>query len=105
METIKEGIGELLAWHDPDEHRKWVRKNKSRNLEDKQMSLKEAIAKFVNDGSYIAMGGFGHVRISMAAVYEIIRQGKRNLVMAGKTAVHDVDVLVASGCVNKVEVA
>jgi glutaconate CoA-transferase, subunit A len=41
----------------------------------------------------------------MAIVYEIIRQKKRNLAMAGKTAVHDFDILVGSGCVNKAEVA
>lgn len=105
LDILDEGRGELLAWRDPDEHRRWVLENKSRNLEDKQTGLKEAIAKFLHDGDYIAMGGFGHVRISMAAIYEIIRQGKRNLVMAGKTAVHDFDILVASGCVSKVEVA
>jgi 3-oxoacid CoA-transferase subunit A/glutaconate CoA-transferase subunit A len=41
----------------------------------------------------------------MAVVYEIIRQHKRGLVMAGKTAVHDIDLLIAGGCVSKVEVA
>ena len=41
----------------------------------------------------------------MSLVYEIIRQRKRNLVMAGKTAVHDIDVLIGAGCVSKVEVA
>jgi len=105
MDVLEEGKGELLAWHDPDEHRRWILENKPRSLEDKQMSLKEAVAKFVHDGDYIASGGFGHIRISMAAIYEIIRQEKRNLTMAGKTAVHDIDTLVASGCVNKVEAA
>jgi 3-oxoacid CoA-transferase subunit A/glutaconate CoA-transferase subunit A len=105
MEILEDGKGELLAWHDPDEHRKWILENKPKSFEDKRMSLKEAVAKFLRDGDYIAMGGFGHVRISMAAIYEIIRQGKRNLAMAGKTAVHDADVLIAAGCVNKVEVA
>ena len=42
------------------------------------------------------MGGFGHVRVSMSIIYEIIRQKKQNLTMAGKTAVHDLDLLV--GC-------
>lgn len=102
---MEEGRGELLAWHDPDDHRRWVRENKPRAPEDKRMSLREAVAKFVKDGDYIAMGGFGHVRVPMAAVYEIIRQRKRNLVMAGKTGVHDFDLLIASGCVSKVEVA
>jgi len=39
----------------------------------------------------------------MATVYEIIRQGIRNLIVGGKTAVHDLDVLIAAGCVSKVE--
>jgi acyl CoA:acetate/3-ketoacid CoA transferase alpha subunit len=105
MEILKEGKGELLGWHDPDEARKWVLKNKSRELKDKTMSVEEAVSRFVHDGDFIASGGFGHIRVSMAIVYEIIRQKKRNLSMAGKTAVHDFDILVGAGCVNKAEVA
>ena len=105
MDVLEQGRGELLAWQDPDEHRRWIAQNKSRSLIDKQMNLKQAVAKFVQDGNFIACGGFGHVRISMAAIYEVIRQNKRKLTMAGKTAVHDIDVLVAAGCVNKVEAA
>jgi len=105
MEVLQEGKGELIGWHDPDEARKWVIENKSRELKDKTMSAKEAVSKFVHDGAFIASGGFGHVRVSMAIIYEILRQHKKNLVMAGKTAVHDLDILVGSGCVNKVEVA
>ena len=105
MDVLLEGEGELLGWHDPDENRKWVLENKSRELCDKRMSVKEAVDKFVHDGDYMAFGGFGHIRVAMALVYEIIRQGKRNLAMAGKTAVHDVDVLIGGGCVNRIEVA
>jgi len=101
----EKGTGKLVGWHDPDENRAWIMKNKSRGLEDKRMSVKDAVSRFVPDGSLLAMGGFGHVRVSMAVVYEIIRQQKRHLSMAGKTAVHDLDLLVGSGCVNKVEVA
>jgi acyl CoA:acetate/3-ketoacid CoA transferase alpha subunit len=104
-EILSEGMGELIGWHDPDTAREWVMKNKSRALKDKTMSATEAVSKFVIDGAFIASGGFGHVRISMAIVYEIIRQKKRNLIMAGKTAVHDLDLLVGSGCVNRVEAA
>ncbi|GAJ24611.1 unnamed protein product, partial [marine sediment metagenome] len=46
-----------------------------------------------------------YTHVSMAIIYEIIRQKNQNLIMAGKAAVHDLDILVASGCVNKVEVA
>lgn len=105
MEILQEGHGELIGWHDPDENREWVLKNKSRDLHDKRMTVAEAVARFVHDGNLIASGGFGHVRVSMAIIYEIIRQRKRHLVLAGKTAVHDGDILIASGCVDRVEVA
>ena len=105
MEILHEGKGELVGWHDPDEAREWVQKNKSRELMDKTMSGKEAVSRFVHDGDFIASGGFGHTRVSMSIIYEIIRQKRRNLTMAGKTAVHDIDILVGAGCVNKVEVA
>jgi len=105
MDVIQEGKGKLVGWRDPDEHRKWVAENKSRELKDKTCTPKEAVEKYVKDGDYIASGGFGHVRVSMSIVYEIIRQGRKNLTMAGKTAVHDQDILIGAGCVNKVEAA
>lgn len=105
MEIISQGKGKLIGWHDPDEAREWVQNKKTRLLVDKIMSAKDAVTQFIQDGDFIASGGFGHVRISMAIVYEIIRQKKTNLIMAGKTAVHDLDLLVASGCVNRVEAA
>jgi acyl CoA:acetate/3-ketoacid CoA transferase alpha subunit len=105
MKVLQEGTGKLVGWHDPDENRKWIAENKTRELVDKTMTAKEAVEKFVFDGAYIASGGFGHVRVSMSVIYEIIRQKKRDLTLAGKTAVHDLDILVGSGCVNKVEAA
>jgi 3-oxoacid CoA-transferase subunit A/glutaconate CoA-transferase subunit A len=90
---------------DPDEARAWMAENKSRQLKDKRMPLKEAVSRFTQDGDYCAFGGFGHVRFSMAGIYELIRQRRRNLAIAGKTAVHDVDVLIASGVVDRVDCA
>ncbi len=105
MEILAEGSGELLGWHDPDENRAWVRENKPRGLIDKRMSVAQAVTKFVRDGDYIAFGGFGHIRIPMSLVYEIIRQKRRDLAIAGKTAVHDIDLLIGAGCVSRVECA
>jgi 3-oxoacid CoA-transferase subunit A/glutaconate CoA-transferase subunit A len=105
MEIIQEGHGELVGWRDPDEHRQWMAENKSRRLLDKRMSATEAVSRFVADGDFLVSGGFGHVRVSMALIYEIIRQRKRGLVMAGKTGVHDSDILIAAGCVDRIEVA
>jgi acyl CoA:acetate/3-ketoacid CoA transferase alpha subunit len=105
MEIIEEGKGQLVGFRDPDENRNWILKNKSRKLEDKRTDVKTAVSKFINSGDFIALGGFGHIRVPMAIVYEMIRQGKTGITMAGKTAVHDIDILVAAGCVDKVEVA
>jgi 3-oxoacid CoA-transferase subunit A/glutaconate CoA-transferase subunit A len=105
LKVIDEGHGELHAWMDPDDARAWMAEKKSRQLSDKVMTLKEAVNRFTFDGGYLAMGGFGHVRVSMAGIYEMIRQNRRNLVIAGKTAVHDVDILIASGVVDRVECA
>jgi len=105
MRNLDTGRGKLVGWHDPDEHRAWVAQHKSRALEDKRTSVQDAVDTYVQDGDLLACGGFGHIRVSMAAVYEIIRQGKRDLTLCGKTAVHDSDVLIAAGCVNRIEVA
>ena len=100
-----ENSGELIGWHDPDENRQWVREHKSRAMVDKRTTVQEAVRKFVPDGCILAMGGFGHIRIPMALIYEIIRQKKRDITMLGKTAVHDIDLLIGGGCVSRVEVA
>ena len=105
MEVLRQGAGELLGWMDPDEARSWMAERKSRGLEDKRMPLREAVERFTSDGDYFAMGGFGHIRVSMAAIYEMIRQGRTNLKIAAKTAVHDVDVLIGGGVVDAVECA
>jgi glutaconate CoA-transferase, subunit A len=105
MEILKEGKGELLGWHDPDENRAWVRDHKPREMRDKRMDVSEAVRRFVPDGATLASGGFGHVRVSMIAIYEIVRQRRRNLVLVGKTGVHDSDVLISAGCADRIEVA
>lgn len=105
MRVLFEGRGELLGWMDPDEARRWMAREKPIEMVDKRMPLGEAVRKFTRDGDYFAMGGFGHVRVSMAAIYEMIRQRRRRMAMAAKTAVHDVDILIASGVVDQVDCA
>ncbi len=105
LRLIDEGEGPLLGWMAPDEARKYFSENKSKALIDKRMSPKEAVEKFIKSGNYIAFGGFGHVRVPMVIIYEMIRQGIKDLTIAAKTAVHDIDILIAAGCISKVEVA
>ena len=64
--------GELIGWHDPDENRQWVREHKSRKLADKRTAVAEAISSTVPDGTLVAIGGFGHIRVPMALVYELV---------------------------------
>ena len=88
MKILKEGTGEIFCKNTPSEVRKWTRENKPRALKDNRMRIKDAVKKFISDGYYLAIGGFGHIRIPMAIIYEIVRQRIKNLSVAGNTAVH-----------------
>ncbi len=85
--------------------REFTRNNKTRAMIDKRMDVDEAVKKYVKNGDYIAMGGFGHIRIPMVTIYEIVRQRIKNLSVAGHTAVQDIDMLMAGGCVSNVDIA
>lgn len=104
MKIINEGIGELFTGCDPDEYRSYF-KNKNRGLVPKVMTAKDAIAKFVKDGDYLAVGGFGGVRIPTVLVHEIVRQGKKHLGFAGHTSTHDCQILVSGECFDRCDIA
>ena len=84
----------LFTDPDPDKARMFFHK-KRKACEDKVMSVKEAVERFVEDGDYLASGGFGTNRIATAALHEIVRQKKRNLSFAGHTTTHDFQILAA----------
>jgi len=65
------------------------------------MSISEAIAKYVNDGDSVYAAGFTHL-IPFAAGHEIIRQHKRDLVLARATPDLIYDQMTAAGCARKV---
>src|ERR1041385_4650123 len=69
--------------------------NKPRGCTDKLTTVSDAVARLVNDGDYLAIGGFGCDRIPTAVVHEILRQNKQNLRFAGHTATHDFQLLTA----------
>jgi len=59
------------------------------------MSVKEAVGKYVHDGDYLGIGGFGANRIPTAVCHEIVRQKRKNLIFAGHTSTHDFQILSA----------
>lgn len=67
----------------------------------KLMSLQEAIASFVHDGDMLYAAGFTHL-IPFAAGHEIIRQRRKNLILARATPDLIYDQMVAAGCAKKV---
>jgi glutaconate CoA-transferase subunit A len=67
----------------------------------KLISLSEAISKYVHDGDTVYAAGFTHL-IPFAAGHEIIRQRKRDLVLARATPDLIYDQIVAAGCARKV---
>ena len=69
------------------------------------MSLSEAVAAFIPDGSSVAMGMAQETLIPFAAGHEIVRQRKRNLTLIG--AISDIlfDQLIGGGCVRKIVAA
>ena len=67
----------------------------------KLIPLKQAISDFVNDGDILYAAGFTHL-IPFAAGHEIIRQGKKNLILARATPDLIYDQMVAAGCAKKV---
>jgi glutaconate CoA-transferase subunit A len=68
---------------------------------NKLQPLSEAISRFVHDGDLVYAAGFTHL-IPFAAGHEIIRQRKRDLVLARATPDLIYDQMVAAGCARKV---
>lgn len=66
----------------------------------KLCSLNEAISSFVHDQDCVYLAGFTHL-IPFAAGHEIIRQGRKDLVLARATPDLIYDQMVAAGCARK----
>jgi len=96
--------GKIFADIDPDAMRDFFRK-KSKKMVNKLTTVKKAVSEMIYDGNYIAVGGFGMIRIPTAILHEIVRQGKKNLGFAGLTSTHDCEILVAGKCFNRCDIA
>jgi glutaconate CoA-transferase subunit A len=74
-------------------------------IQDKLMSLSEAVKRFIKDGSQIALGGFTVNRNPMAVAYEIVRQRIKDLHIVCHSQGQSFDVLIGAGSVRRVELA
>lgn len=72
---------------------------------DKTMTLADAVRRYIKDGCQLSIGGFTINRNPMAAVYEIIRQGKKNLHLYAHSNGQGVDELIGAGCIARLEIA
>jgi len=104
VQVIDQGIGKIFTDPDADKARAFFR-TKNRKLESKVMSVKEAVEKFIHDGDYLTLGGFGANRVPIAVAHEIVRQGRKNMGFAGHTSTHDFQILCAGEVFDKLDVA
>jgi glutaconate CoA-transferase subunit A len=71
----------------------------------KVTTMREAIARWVPDGSSIVMSAALEALIPFAAGHEIIRQGKRDLTLIAPISDMLFDQLIGAGCVATVQAA
>lgn len=103
-DILKEGIGEVYNSSNADEMRAFFREKK-KVLENKLTTVKDAVTEYVNDGDYLAVGGFGGVRIPTALIHEVVRQKKKDLGFSGHVSTHDCQILAAGQSFNRVDAA
>ena len=101
MELIHSGKGKLIQPPDMNAFREWNRQ-KSKVLIDKRMSEAEAVSRFIKDGDYIGTELYGSVRAPMSLVSEIVRQGIKDLRVAGQ-GVLELDLLLAASLVKELD--
>jgi glutaconate CoA-transferase subunit A len=71
-------------------------------LASKLTSMRDAIARFVPDGTSICLGTALEAAIPFAAGHELIRQRRRNLTLIGPISDMLFDQLIGAGCVSRV---
>lgn len=101
MKVIQEGLGPLLQPPDLEAFRE-LNRAKPRALVDKRMTEAEAVSRFIHDGDYIGTELYGTVRCPQSLVNEIVRQGKKDLRVAGQ-GVYELDILLAAGLVKALD--
>ncbi|MDY6821951.1 MAG: CoA-transferase, partial [Deferribacterota bacterium] len=92
--------GKIFTELDVDKIREYNLK-KDKRKKNKLISLSEAIDKYVENGDYLASTGFGLTRIPSAALYEIVRQKKKNLGFSLHMSSLSGSILTMGKCFNR----
>jgi len=101
VKILESGIGELFQPPDVNAFREHNR-GKPKGLIDKRMTEAEAVRKYIHDGDYIGTELYGTVRCPQSLVNEVIRQGKKDLRVAGQ-GVYELDIMLGAGCVSALD--
>jgi glutaconate CoA-transferase, subunit A len=102
MKILESGEGRITQSLDMNAFREWNRK-KPKAMVDKRMSEAEAVKRFIHDGDYIGTELYGTVRAPMSLVNEVVRQGKKDLRVAGQ-GVLELDMLLAARLVKELDI-
>jgi glutaconate CoA-transferase, subunit A len=100
MTPLPHGTGTLFADPSANNAREFFAA-KPRALTDKVTTVHDAVARLLNDGDYLAIGGFGSDRLPTAICHEIVRQRRQDLRFAGHTATHDFQILCAGNLTGR----
>ncbi len=79
----------------PDAARKAL-VNKDKSKRDKRSSLKDAVNRFIKDGDNVAIGGFVDNRQPVAATFEMIRHGFKDLTLSYQSGGMAIDYLAGA---------
>jgi acyl CoA:acetate/3-ketoacid CoA transferase alpha subunit len=101
MKILESGIAPLLQEPDINAFREHNR-GKPKGLIDKRMSEKEAVKCFIKDGDYIGTELYGTVRCPISLVNEIVRQGIKDLRVAGQ-GVYELDILLGAHAIKALD--
>src|SRR5216683_5647543 len=100
MDILSHGDGILFTDPSGNRAREYFA-GKPRALTDKLTTVAEAVSRLIQDGDYLAIGGFGSDRLPTSVLHEILRQDKRDLGLAGHTATHDFQILCAGNLTGR----
>ncbi|HEX6443690.1 MAG TPA: CoA-transferase [Streptosporangiales bacterium] len=67
-----------------------------RRVTDKRVSAAEAV-RLVEDGHHVAIGGANYARTPMALLFELLRQGRRDLTLSRPLSCYETELFLGSG--------